>query len=192
MFLLYREIYLYWNAFNRIHSSILAHHMMSASLCQITTTIILIMTCGGSANFATENGTRVATITFSLLILINCFIAILCIASGGASVHTTSKKSIRSLKVYQGSNDLLKGKLISKIVRTLLEIKTKMGMSNFIDRMTPLVIQNFDWNRNVDILLIKLRWNWNRDFYNIKYSFQPTAIIVNEDFIKFSFVFEIL
>jgi len=150
--LLYRQIYICWNLFNEIHSSILLHFMISVSLCQIMTTCFLVLV--SKSGTSTENGGGVMSVLISIIISTDCLLCFICTTSAAASIHSASVHALNSLRAHQRNKELMRGKLVTKMINALPHIRTKFGTSNFIDRLTPLVMQNFNVHRIVDLLLL--------------------------------------
>lgn len=69
-----------------------------------------------------------------------------------AGVHCTSSKC---LKAFKNSEKFQKNKLLKQLVRSMPPVKVKCGSDNFMEKITPVVYQQFSNEKIMESLLLR-------------------------------------
>ncbi|CAL8125559.1 unnamed protein product [Orchesella dallaii] len=144
----YRKMQLLWNVFNQIHSSFLVNFVLANGHVQILSVCFVLQISKRSS----QQHSGFFPCLLATMATMDAICIIIGIFSSSAGVHSASVKVKRSLGEYQRKR-MMRGAMMTKIIQSLPEVKTKFGVSNFIDKLTPLKFQSFIINRILDLLL---------------------------------------
>ncbi|CAL8068474.1 unnamed protein product, partial [Orchesella dallaii] len=149
----YRQIYNCWDLFTRFHSSILVQCVLSLSAAQVCTTCYLVLFTRGTLQI--EKGNGIIWMLLAVLFVLNFTMALICIMSAAANVQSAYKDAVNSIKIQQTGISIMGYKIVSRMIKAQPQVKTKFGISNYVDRLTPIFVQDFNVKRMVDLLLVQ-------------------------------------
>lgn len=102
--------------------------------------------------FIKGSNTDVIFVAALLVIMMDCFLAILCIQGQMASVYTKSRSIIENLSWKQSRGETKFSLMLEhRFYKSCLPLKIMMGSDNFIESLTPLNCLEHSLNLSVNV-----------------------------------------
>ncbi len=143
--LFFRQIQLVNYLFNTSHVGVLVSTLLVTIVSQTTMMYFMLKT------FTGLNAPWPITLS-NTLYTTDCFIMILGIFGFAAKVHSTSTEVLYKTKKMRVAQT---NRTFSKFLKSCPVISIKFGMTNYIEKLTPLRFQDFNIGRFIDFILLE-------------------------------------
>lgn len=138
------------NTFNQIVSTLLVIFLIQAVNAQIICGMNML---GTEIGIESQKGKTSLKLAF-LLLTINASIGVNLVFAFCANVHTMSSKCLKKIQRHTETVPQSKLRMYRRIVRSLAVVKVDFGQMNFIEKLTPVIFQQFSTSRLIDCLLV--------------------------------------